>query len=520
MKTVPSPLKSLLIALALTAVPALAQSGSGSAVTGAGTVNSVAKFSDTATVTSSSLTEVNGYVGIGTTAPNALLNLYGTLYAPPDGYNALRYDSLWGPISWGVTGNTANLWGTTFWSWQPDASNDGGNLAFATGNGPTVSPNSNIRMLIDRLGNVGIGTTSPGATLEVNGNVKLTSGSGASIIFPDGSSLTSANGLTSLTGGAGGNVGIGTTTSASPLTVGGGASIGSAYTGTPAPANGAIIQGSVGIGTATPNALLNINGPEYSSPDGYNSLRFDSAWGPISYGFTANTANQWGTTLWSWQPNASNIGGNLAFATGYGTTVSPNSNIRMLIDRLGNVGIGTSSPGATLEVNGNVKLTSGTSSSITFADGTSQTTAFNPANCGADYAESVDVTGDRTKYEPGDVLVLDPADPGKFLKSNQPYSTMVSGIYSTKPGFVGRLHPRNPITDAAEVPMAMVGRVPTKVSAENGPIKVGDLLVTSSTMGYAMKGTDRSQMLGSVVGKAMGSLDSGTGVIMVLVTLQ
>jgi hypothetical protein len=68
--------------------------------------------------------------------------------------------------------------------------------------------------------------------------------------------------------------------------------------------------------------------------------------------------------------------------------------------------------------------------------------------------------------------------------------------------------------------MAMVGRVPTKVSAENGPIKVGDLLVTSSTPGYAMKGTDRSLLTGAVVGKAMGPLDSGTGTIEVLVTLQ
>jgi hypothetical protein len=35
-----------------------------------------------------------------------------------------------------------------------------------------------------------------------------------------------------------------------------------------------------------------------------------------------------------------------------------------------------------------------------------------------------------------------------------------------------------------------------------------------------MKGTDRSKMLGAVVGKALGSLDSGMGVIEVLVTLQ
>jgi hypothetical protein len=68
--------------------------------------------------------------------------------------------------------------------------------------------------------------------------------------------------------------------------------------------------------------------------------------------------------------------------------------------------------------------------------------------------------------------------------------------------------------------MAMMGIVPTKVTAENGPIKTGDLLVASSTPGRAMKGTDRGRMLGAVIGKAMGSLDSGTGVIEVLVTLQ
>jgi hypothetical protein len=186
----------------------------------------------------------------------------------------------------------------------------------------------------------------------------------------------------------------------------------------------------------------------------------------------------------------------------------------------GQIGIGTTTPGATLEVDGSIKLTSGSTGGITFQDGSTQSTAFIPANCGADYAESVGVSGDRAQYGPGDILVIDPAAPGKFLRSNEAYSTLVAGIYSTQPGFVGRLHPADAATNATEVPMAMVGRVPTKVSAENGAIHVGDLLVSSSTLGYAMKGTDRSRMLGAVVGKAMGSLDSGTGVIEVLVTLQ
>ena len=66
----------------------------------------------------------------------------------------------------------------------------------------------------------------------------------------------------------------------------------------------------------------------------------------------------------------------------------------------------------------------------------------------------------------------------------------------------------------------MVGIVPCKVSAENGPIKVGDLLVTSSTPGYGMKGTNRSKMLGAVVGKALEPMREGKGVVQVLVTLQ
>jgi hypothetical protein len=183
----------------------------------------------------------------------------------------------------------------------------------------------------------------------------------------------------------------------------------------------------------------------------------------------------------------------------------------------GKIGIGTASPGQKLEVNGSIKLTAGSGGSIIFPDGSVQSVAANGI-CGGDYAESIDVTGDRTAYAPGDLLVLDPEHPGKFLKSAEPYSTSVSGIYSTKPGMVGRR--QLPPKSDAELPMAVIGIVPAKVSNENGPVKVGDLLVSSSTAGYAMKGTDRSRMLGAVIGKAMGTLDSDKGVIEVLVTLQ
>jgi hypothetical protein len=148
------------------------------------------------------------------------------------------------------------------------------------------------------------------------------------------------------------------------------------------------------------------------------------------------------------------------------------------INTSGSVGIGTTSPGAKLEVDGSIKLTASSGASITFQDGTVQSTAYTGVTCGGDYAESVDVAGSRTNYEPGDLLVIDPNAPGRFLKSAEPYSTLVAGIYSTKPGTVGRRETTYAKTDTAEVPMAMMGIVPTKVSAENGPIKTGDLLVS------------------------------------------
>lgn len=48
----------------------------------------------------------------------------------------------------------------------------------------------------------------------------------------------------------------------------------------------------------------------------------------------------------------------------------------------------------------------------------------------------------------------------------------------------------------------------------------GDLLVTSSTPGHAMRGSRRKRMLGAVLGKALEPLEKGTGTIGVLVVLQ
>jgi hypothetical protein len=278
-----------------------------------------------------------------------------------------------------------------------------------------------------------------------------------------------------------------------------------------------VINGNVGIGTTSPPARFTV-GPYASSTT--HSVVLSQSWDTTT-GY-ANFVGSWDSPGW-WGIGALNNGANYTLQIGnldtgaQGTgTWSATQHLNLVVG--GNVGIGTTNPGSKLEVNGNVAI-SGTGAGLYFpGNSTPQTVPWTGTVCGGDYAESVDVTGDRTKYEPGDVLVIDPDVSGKFLKSAEPYSTSVTGIYSTKPGTVGRRQ-TTPKSDA-EVPMAMIGIVPTKVSVENGPIHRGDLLVSSSTIGYAMKGTDRSRLTGAVIGKALDNLESGKGVIEVVVTLQ
>ncbi len=116
---------------------------------------------------------------------------------------------------------------------------------------------------------------------------------------------------------------------------------------------------------------------------------------------------------------------------------------------------------------------------------------------------------------PGDVLII--GQDGKLALSTQPYQTSIVGVYSTKPGFVGG-QPMEGDLDG-HIPLAIVGIVPVKVSAENGPIHPGDLLVASSTPGHAMK-AGPNPPIGTVIGKAMESLRESQGVIQMLVTLQ
>lgn len=129
---------------------------------------------------------------------------------------------------------------------------------------------------------------------------------------------------------------------------------------------------------------------------------------------------------------------------------------------------------------------------------------------GADFAEMLPAAED---LEPGDVLVI--GSDGQLFRSSRPYDASVVGVYSTQPGFIGGSDEE---MENPKVPLAIVGIVPVKASAENGPISPGDLLTTSSTPGHAMRAD--SFVGGTIIGKALEPLEEDTGFIKMLVMPQ
>jgi hypothetical protein len=124
---------------------------------------------------------------------------------------------------------------------------------------------------------------------------------------------------------------------------------------------------------------------------------------------------------------------------------------------------------------------------------------------------------------PGDVVCMD-TNSKHIIPTHLPHQTSVIGIVSTEPGML--LGARSEEVDAVMFPVALAGLVPCKVVNENGAIQRGDLLTSSSVAGHAMKSTpmliDGQPVYrpGTVIGKAMSSLEGASGVVNVLVTLM
>lgn len=144
-----------------------------------------------------------------------------------------------------------------------------------------------------------------------------------------------------------------------------------------------------------------------------------------------------------------------------------------------------------------------------FGDGTFHAAEFVTGS--ADVAEWVAVS---EPVEAGDVLELDPAAFATYRRSLGPCSELVGGVVSTRPGFT-LAWSGAPIEKAL---LALVGIVPVKVTNEGGPIQPGDLLVSSSTPGHAMRWAGPGPCAYSLVGKALEPMSDEQGIILALLT--
>ncbi|MEM7539523.1 MAG: hypothetical protein AAF639_45625 [Chloroflexota bacterium] len=140
---------------------------------------------------------------------------------------------------------------------------------------------------------------------------------------------------------------------------------------------------------------------------------------------------------------------------------------------------------------------------------------FQNGDCAEDF--EVDVN-ELSTAEPGTVMVI--GNDARLQVSGQAYDQRVAGIVAgandNRPGIVlGRKE-----GETGKLPIALMGRVFCKVDADQGAVHVGDLLTTSAVAGYAMKVADPLRAFGAVIGKALQPLQSGQGLVPVLVALQ
>ncbi len=312
------------------------------------------------------------------------------------------------------------------------------------------------------------------------------------------------------------------------------------------------VSGRLGVGTDTPTydvdvsrnldggARMCIQNPN-TGATGFADLIVTTGAGngfavqKFGSGFSAITWSGMSVANWARFRSDSTVAGLIFTTGGASPLVFGTSDVeRMRVAPSGNVGIGTSNPTDKLTIEGatgnliacypNAARTAGSAvfrvenDGDTYADGSVYASEFVIAGGGADVAERINVS---EWVDAGCVVEIDPEHPGFFRKTTSPYSTRVAGIISTSPGVVLGNSPggtRNKWDDARPV-LAIAGRVPVKVTTENGPIAVGDLLVSSSVPGVAMKG-DPAVSVGRVVGKAMEPLREGVATITAQVMLR
>ena len=292
------------------------------------------------------LQDGTGNVGIGTTNPTALLQVNGDVRINGTNFLRLNTNGNLSYVSGSIDGFSSNIQ-------LADSSAENIVLTAKSTGILNFRTNNTSRMIVDSSGNIGVGTTTPNATFDlagtasISGTLTLGNGTTNTLQSPYGPlTLNYKSGLNAWLPGltlqdGTGNVGIGTTNPGYKLAVGGG--------GISLDDNQYLSgNGHYLITSSTGNTYVGMDGNTYIRGGGSNRIFIKGAGGLIGIGTVVPLAQLHvvGTNA----GNAAEIvdqlnSGDIFTASASGTT-------KFVIANNGNVGIGTSSPGYTLDIQG------------------------------------------------------------------------------------------------------------------------------------------------------------------------
>jgi hypothetical protein len=497
----------LAIALLLAIALALYEPGKAIAqnVTGTGTIGKVPKWTAGSVLGDSVISEASGNLGIGITSPTFPLS-FGTGI----GNKLALYETATGQgYGFGIQSSLLQIFTNT-------ASD---RVGIGYGNSGSFTETLSVKG-----GSVGIGTINPaangsggavGAIVQIQGG---TNTYGLLNLANDATYLGANAGTIGFisTGTSGGDkraaVIISTLAAVSDTNVSGNLLFYTNNTGTVGERMRIDNLGNIGIGTSSPAERLEVNASVANSGLIVKNTGVGASSGAV---ITLRAKNATlGDTKIAQVATATEFfsdaaAGDLALRSPSGNAVRlgslSNGASSVTILSNGNIGIGTTNPGAKLDVGGGVNV----NGSVTVT-----------GNIAAKYQDVAEWVPSRVALEAGTVVVLDTEHTNQVMASYHAYDTGVAGVISERPGVIlGE-------GGAGKLLVATTGRVKVKVDATSAPIRVGDLLVSSDKAGIAMRsqpidlGGTPIHRPGTIIGKALQPLNNGVGEILVLLSLQ